>query len=315
MVRGKSDRSTTLIRSWSVSTVSPGSTATASWATMGPASTSAVTTWTVHPVTSAPASRAACTAFHPGKAGSSDGWVFSTWPGKASTKAGDRMVPKPAMATRSTSASRRAAMTRSVYRGRSKSLPKLSRRSCATGTPAVSATSTARQGRSTTTSPTSRPSARMASRRVPVPDASTASRTTADRTSGPRGLRQPWVDAAGGAAAGAGGVPAGVGLDEPRAGIVGREVAGHGPGDRVGFRLLHVRARQQRGLRRVGDVERLADDGGHGGVPEDPVVVVPPGPSARLGAGVAVGLPGDALVAGEGGGHLLLHEAGQAPGA
>src|SRR4026208_2121510 len=52
-------RSTTLIRSWRVSTVSPARTGTASWARIGPASSSMVATWTGHPGTFTPAPRAA----------------------------------------------------------------------------------------------------------------------------------------------------------------------------------------------------------------------------------------------------------------
>ena len=43
------------------------------------------------------------TACHPGKAGSRAGWVFRIRPGKASKSGRARTVPKPAMATRSTS--------------------------------------------------------------------------------------------------------------------------------------------------------------------------------------------------------------------
>ena len=42
------------MRSCSVSSVSPSSTGTASWARIGPASTSSVATWTVQPVTFTP---------------------------------------------------------------------------------------------------------------------------------------------------------------------------------------------------------------------------------------------------------------------
>ena len=54
-VEGRSRCSTAWIRSWSARSSSPAMTGTASWARIGPASRSAVTTWTVHPVTRTPA--------------------------------------------------------------------------------------------------------------------------------------------------------------------------------------------------------------------------------------------------------------------
>src|SRR6202034_1049623 len=63
MVRGYRRRSTILIRSWRVLSVSSGRTSTASWARIGPSSTISVATCTVQPVTLTPADRAAGTGW------------------------------------------------------------------------------------------------------------------------------------------------------------------------------------------------------------------------------------------------------------
>ncbi len=81
MVSGYSLRSTALIRSCSVSSVSSASTGTAARARTGPESISKVATWTVVPVSDTPADSASATACHPGNAGSSAGWVFRMRPG------------------------------------------------------------------------------------------------------------------------------------------------------------------------------------------------------------------------------------------
>ena len=69
-------RSTTLIRSCRVSSVSPGSTRTARWSMIGPVSTPASTQWQVHPVTLTPCASASRTPWAPGKLGSRAGWVL-----------------------------------------------------------------------------------------------------------------------------------------------------------------------------------------------------------------------------------------------
>ena len=76
-------RSTTLIRSCSVSSVSPGRTGTTSWARIGPASISRVARCTVHPVSGTPAARASRTPCQPGNAGSRAGCVLRIRSGKA----------------------------------------------------------------------------------------------------------------------------------------------------------------------------------------------------------------------------------------
>ena len=91
------------MRSCSDASSSSGSTGTASWARIGPASTSRVATWTVQPVTFTPCSRASRTACQPLKDGSSAGWVFRIRSGKAAWMASPKMVPKPAITTSSTS--------------------------------------------------------------------------------------------------------------------------------------------------------------------------------------------------------------------
>ena len=57
--------------------------ATASWATIGPPSSVASTRWTVAPVTLTPWASASRTAWAPGNAGRSVGWVFRIRPAKA----------------------------------------------------------------------------------------------------------------------------------------------------------------------------------------------------------------------------------------
>ena len=73
-----------------------------------------VATCTVQPVTLTPEASASRTAWAPGKAGSSDGWVFRIRSGNAANASGPRTVMKPAMATRSTPASLTARTTSSV---------------------------------------------------------------------------------------------------------------------------------------------------------------------------------------------------------
>ena len=66
----------------------PGSTGTASWATIGPPSSVASTRWTVTPVTATPAASASRTACSPGNAGSSDGWTLRIRPANAARTRG-----------------------------------------------------------------------------------------------------------------------------------------------------------------------------------------------------------------------------------
>ena len=114
MAWGYRRRSTSLMRSWSDASVSVGRTATASWARIGPWSTCSVATCTVHPVTLTPAARASRTAWAPGKAGSSEGWVFTTRPAKALNIGAASTVMKPAIATSSMPAPSSSATTCSV---------------------------------------------------------------------------------------------------------------------------------------------------------------------------------------------------------
>ena len=81
---GSSRCSTALIRSCSVSAVSPAQDGTRSCASTGPVSTPSSTRWTVAPVSATPAASASSTACAPGKSGSSDGWTLTTAPGKRS---------------------------------------------------------------------------------------------------------------------------------------------------------------------------------------------------------------------------------------
>ncbi len=159
--------------------MSPGRTGTTRCARIGPASISNVATWTVVPVSVTPAARASSTACHPGKAGSSAGWVLRIRPGKASCTGRSSTVPNPAMTTTSTCAADNTAVSRRVYPVRSNSgpnPPKPDRSTSSAATPASSATPSARHGRSAITTTTGRPAARMASRMVPEPEASTAMR-------------------------------------------------------------------------------------------------------------------------------------------
>ena len=72
------------IRALSVSGVSPSSTGTVRWITIGPPSSSAVTRCTVTPLTLAPCSSAWRCASTPGNAGSSEGWMLRMAFGNAS---------------------------------------------------------------------------------------------------------------------------------------------------------------------------------------------------------------------------------------
>ena len=72
-------------------------------ATIGPASSSAVTRWTVQPATLTPCSSACRCASTPGNAGSSDGWTLSTAFGNASTNSEPSSRMNPARQTSSTS--------------------------------------------------------------------------------------------------------------------------------------------------------------------------------------------------------------------
>src|SRR5581483_1970316 len=119
MVCGYRRRSTALMRSWRESAVSPGRTGTASWARMGPASTSGVATWTVQPVIFTWAASASSTAWAPRKAGNRAGWVLRTRPGKVSKMGFSSTVMKPAITTVSTSWRRRASTMSSVKASRS----------------------------------------------------------------------------------------------------------------------------------------------------------------------------------------------------
>src|SRR5665647_1396231 len=92
-------RSTSLIRSCSRASSSSSDTRTARWAMIGPVSTPASTTCTVHPVTFTPWARASRTAWAPGNAGSRAGWVLITRPPNRSRKPGPRMRMKPALTT------------------------------------------------------------------------------------------------------------------------------------------------------------------------------------------------------------------------
>src|SRR4029079_16622732 len=141
MTSGNSRRSTSLMRSWSVASVSPSSTGTASCARIGPASTSSVTRCTGVPVTLTPKSSASRTACQPLNAGSSAGCVFTARPPYASTNGFERMVPKPATATNSTSCFFSASTTSWVAANRSNDCVKSGRSTFSTGTPAVAAIS------------------------------------------------------------------------------------------------------------------------------------------------------------------------------
>ena len=78
----------------------------------------------MQPVTFTPAASASRTACQPLNAGSSAGCVLTTRPPNASRNGSDRIVPKPAIATRSTSWRSSAATTSLVYATRSKAGPK-----------------------------------------------------------------------------------------------------------------------------------------------------------------------------------------------
>src|SRR3989440_7852589 len=164
------------MRSWSASSSSPSRTGTASWARIGPSSTSMVATWIVQPVTCTPAARASATAWAPRNDGSRLGWVLITVSGKATNIGSASTVMNPAMATRSTPWARSAptmALVKATRSGR------CSARSTTTvGMPAAAARSrAATPGRSVTTTATGRPASMIACRLVPLPEASTPSFT------------------------------------------------------------------------------------------------------------------------------------------
>ncbi len=90
------------MRAASDSSVSPSSTGTAAWMTMGPLSVASSTKCTVHPDTRTPARSACRTPCIPEKAGRSEGWMFSTRWGKADSSTGVTMRMNPARHTSST---------------------------------------------------------------------------------------------------------------------------------------------------------------------------------------------------------------------
>src|SRR5690606_26295824 len=94
-------RSCCLIRSCRLSTSSPGSTGTATWAMIGPVSTPSSTTNRVAPVIRTPYARASRGACMPGNAGESAGCVLMTRPWKRVRNSGPSSFMKPASTTRS----------------------------------------------------------------------------------------------------------------------------------------------------------------------------------------------------------------------
>src|SRR5919109_170432 len=99
---GSTRCSIALIRSCSVSAVSPARTATRSWRRIGPESTPSSTRWTVAPDSATPAASCSSTARAPGKAGSSEGWTFTIRSGNRSRKDRVRRCMYPARTTSST---------------------------------------------------------------------------------------------------------------------------------------------------------------------------------------------------------------------
>ena len=91
------------MRAASESGVSAGSTGTAACRTMGPSSSSGVTTWTVAPLTLTPCSHARRWASSPAKAGSREGWTLRMAFGNAATKPAPSRRMNPARQTRLTS--------------------------------------------------------------------------------------------------------------------------------------------------------------------------------------------------------------------
>src|ERR1035441_8529630 len=85
-----------------LSAVSSSSTGTVRCTTIAPWSTASSTKWTVHPAALAPYSSAWACASSPGKAGSSDGWMFRIRLGNARTNSAERIRIYPARQTRST---------------------------------------------------------------------------------------------------------------------------------------------------------------------------------------------------------------------
>ena len=155
---------------WRASSSSPSAMGTASWARMGPSSTSMVAMWMVQPVTFTPAARASATAWAPRNDGSRLGWVLITLPGKAVKIGSASTVMNPAMATRSTPWAVSASTMALVSDTRS---GRCSLRSTTTvGMPAAADRSRApTPGRSVTTTATGRPASMIACRFVPLPEA------------------------------------------------------------------------------------------------------------------------------------------------
>jgi hypothetical protein len=85
----------------SVCSVSSGRTGTTPCSTMGPWSSSGVTKWTVAPLSLQPASSTRRWVCSPGKAGSSEGWTFTSRPAQRCTKGAPSTRMKPASSTQS----------------------------------------------------------------------------------------------------------------------------------------------------------------------------------------------------------------------
>ena len=188
MVAGYRRRSTALMRSWSDASSSSGRTGTDSWARIGPASTSSVATWIVQPgdlhAVRPSASRTACQPLNDGQ----EGRVRvqdAVGEARRGSPRRRRCRSRPSRRARSRHPRGPSRPRPCTPRGRSPS-PKLVRSTSTASTPCAAATSSARDGRSTTTRDTGMPSSRMASRRVPLPDARTAMRTAATYQPGSR---------------------------------------------------------------------------------------------------------------------------------
>ena len=113
-----------------VATSSPGRTATASWATIGPPSSVASTRWTVQPVTVTPWASASATAWAPGNAGRSDGCVLRIRPReRGQHRAGRRSAcSRRGRRPRSPTAVKRLGQRRVVAAGDERGLDPLLRR-------------------------------------------------------------------------------------------------------------------------------------------------------------------------------------------
>ena len=101
VVSTSSLRSSTLIRSCRVSTVSSSRTGTAAWSRMAPVSTPESMRKIVAPVTFTPYASASRGPCMPGKDGSSAGWVLIIRPPNRSRNAGPTSFMNPALITRS----------------------------------------------------------------------------------------------------------------------------------------------------------------------------------------------------------------------